>query len=148
MEFYTLNRIINLLESICNDHAQVSSFEFGEQYDISASQQEQYPLVWANVLPGSISEKTLFVNMEVMVMDIQRANQNNERDTLSDTLSIAQDIYAALSNPLYEDYFYIQRSVTLEPMREALPDVVNGWKMGLIFELAQTRDRCQIPAKN
>lgn len=148
MEFYTLNKIINLLESVCNDHAQVSSFEFGEEYDISASQQEAYPLVWANVLPGNISEKTLFVNMEVMVMDVQRANQNNERDTLSDTLSIAQDIYAAMSSPLYQDYFFIQKNVNLEPMREELPDLVNGWRMNLIFELAQTRDRCQIPTRN
>jgi hypothetical protein len=146
MQFYTLNQILNDLTTICNNHAQIKQFRFGEYSDISASEQQHYPLVWADVVPASIAEKTLLLNLVVRVMDIQKADAWNEQDTLSDTLSIAQDIYAALTNPIYEDYFYIQRNVTLNPMREALDDVVNGWEMNLVFELAQLRDRCQIPA--
>lgn len=145
MEFTTLNKIVSLLSEVCGAHAQVSSFYFGEEVDIAASQQEQYPLVWANVLTSNIAEKTLTINMEVMVMDIQRASQENELHTLSDTLSIAQDIYAAMTNPSYQDYYLLSQSVSLEPMREALPDLVNGWRMGLNFEIAQTINRCQIP---
>ena len=145
MQFYTLNQIINDLTTICSNHAQISQFEFGETFDISASEQQLYPLVWANVLTSTIGEKTLFVNMEILVMDIQKGDQSNERDTLSDTLSISQDIYAALTNPIYVDFFYVQPNIVLEPLREAYQDVVIGWKMTLIFELAQTRDRCQIP---
>lgn len=145
MEFTTLNKIVSLLSEVCAAHGQVSSFYFGEEVDIAASQQEQYPLVWANVLTSNIAEKTLTINMEVMVMDIQRASQENELHTLSDTLSIAQDIYAAMTNPAYQDYYLLSQSVSLEPMREALPDLVNGWRMGLNFEIAQTINRCQIP---
>lgn len=144
MQFYTLNQILNDLTTICANMAQVKSFNFGEVSDISASEQERYPLVWADVVSSSISENTLLLSMVIRVMDIQKADQTNERDTLSDTLSIAQDIYAELNNPSYGEYFLIQQNVALNPMREALPDMVNGWEMGIIFELAQTRDRCQI----
>jgi hypothetical protein len=145
MQFYTLNQILNNLTTICQNHAQVNGFNFGEVSDISASEQESYPLVWADVIQSSIVDKTLQINMLIKVMDIQKVDQTNERDTLSDTLSIAQDIYAALTNYIYEDYFLIQPNVSLTPIREGLPDLVDGWDMNVVFELVQLRDRCQIP---
>jgi hypothetical protein len=145
MQFYTLNQILNDLTTICANHAQVNSFNFGDVSDISASEQESYPLVWADVVSSSINENTLEISMNIMVMDIQKADATNERDTLSDCLSIAQDVYAELNDPSFGDYFLIQPNVSLTPMREALPDMVNGWEMNIIFELEQTRNRCQVP---
>ena len=146
MNFYTLNQLINLIEQISLSHAQVGSFGFGEESNIS-TQQEKYPLVWANVLTSNITDKTLTVNMSLLVCDIVRSNDNNERDTLSDCLSIAQDIYAALTNPLYGNDFELQYNSNIEPVREGLPDVVNGWRLTLAFDLMQNRNRCQIPTK-
>lgn len=147
MQFYTLNQILNDLTTICANHAQINSFNFGEVSDISASEQELYPLVWADVVSSNVNENTLELSMLIRVMDIQKADQTNERDTLSDCLSIAQDVYAELNDPIYQDYFLIQPNVQLVPMREALPDVVNGWEMTILFELQQTRNRCQVPNK-
>lgn len=147
MQFYTLNQIINLFETISQNHAQINGFNFGEESDISASEQEQYPLVWIDVVDSSIESNTLSLNMLVKVMDIQKDDQTNERDTLSDCLSIAQDVYSALCNPIYQDYFLLSFGTNLTPLREALPDKVNGWEMTLNFELMQERNRCQIPIK-
>jgi hypothetical protein len=147
MQFYTLNQIINLFETIAASHAQINGFNFGEASDISASEQEQYPLLWIDVVDSSIESNTLSLNMNVKVMDIQKDDQTNERDTLSDTLSIAQDVYSALTNPIYQDYFLLSFATNLVPLREALADKVNGWEMNLTFELAQERNRCQIPLK-
>ena len=147
MQFYTLNQIINLFETIATNHAQINGFNFGEASDISASEQEQYPLLWIDVIDSGIESNTLSLNMNVKVMDIQKDDQTNERDTLSDTLSIAQDVYSALTNPIYQDYFLLSFATNLVPLREALADKVNGWEMNLTFELAQERNRCQIPLK-
>ena len=147
MQFYTLNQIINLFETIATNHAQINGFNFGEVSDISASEQEQYPLLWIDVIDSSIDSNTLSLNMNVKVMDIQKDDQTNERDTLSDTLSISQDVYSALTNPIYQDYFLLSFATNLVPLREALADKVNGWEMNLTFELAQERNRCQIPLK-
>ena len=147
MEFYSLNQIINLIESISLNHAQVNGFNFGEASDISASEQEQYPLVWIDVIDSDIDSNTLNININMKVMDIQKDDQTNERDTLSDTLSISQDLYAALTNPLYQDYFMLSFATPLIPLREDMPDKVNGWELGLNFQLKQNRDRCQIPTK-
>jgi hypothetical protein len=147
MQFYTLNQIINLFETIATNHAQINGFNFGEASDISASEQEQYPLLWIDVIDSSIDSNTLSLNMNVKVMDIQKDDQTNERDTLSDCLSISQDVYSALTNPIYQDYFLLSFATNLVPLREALADKVNGWEMNLTFELAQERNRCQIPLK-
>jgi hypothetical protein len=147
MEFYSLNQIINLIETLATNHAQVNGFNFGEASDISASEQEQYPLVWIDVLDSQIDTNTLTINMSMKVLDIQKDDQANERDTLSDCLSIAQDMYASLTNPTYQDYFTIAYNTNLVVYREALADKVNGWEMNLQFELMQDRNRCQIPLK-
>ena len=147
MQFYTLNQIINLFEVIATNHAQINGFNFGEASDISASEQEQYPLLWIDVVDSAIDSNTLSLVMNVKVMDIQKDDQTNERDTLSDCLSIAQDVYSALCNPIYQDYFLLSFATNLVPLREALADKVNGWEMNLTFELMQERNRCQIPLK-
>ena len=147
MEFYSLNQIINLIQTLSYNHAQVNGFNFGEESDISASEQEQYPLVWIDVLDSSIDLNTLTVNMSMKVLDIQKDDQANERDTLSDTLSIAQDMYASLTNAQYQDYFQLATNTNLVVLREALADKVNGWEMNLQFQLMQNRNRCQIPLK-
>jgi hypothetical protein len=145
MVYTSLNQILNIVKSISQNHSQVNGYMFGEESDISASEQELYPLVWSNLLPSSISESTLTVNINLLVLDIQKADQSNEQDTLSDTFSICQDIWAALNSPAYYDRFVMQESVQLETIREGLPDLVNGWRMTLSFDLPQTQNRCQIP---
>ena len=103
--------------------------------------------LWIDVVDSAIDSNTLSLVMNVKVMDIQKDDQTNERDTLSDCLSIAQDVYSALTNPIYQDYFLLSFATNLVPLREALADKVNGWEMNLTFELAQERNRCQIPIK-
>jgi hypothetical protein len=146
MKYTTLNQIINQLEAVQQSHAQLNGFGFGEVFELS-TQQENYPLLWANVLTSNISEKTLTLNFGIMILDIVSDDSRNERDTMSDTLSISQDVIAMLENPTNDDNFLIGDSVTLEPLFEAFPDKVNGWLMTLSFELPFEANRCQVPLK-
>lgn len=146
MRFTTLNQIINKLEAIQQSHAQLNGFGFGETFEISTVQ-ENYPLMWANILTSSISGKTLSLALGILVLDIVSDDNRNEKDILSDTLSISQDIYALLADPANEDNFLASESVTLDPIFEGLPDKVNGWLMTVNVELAYESNRCQIPFK-
>jgi len=146
MKYTTLNQIINQLQAVQESHAQLNGFGFGEVFELS-TQQENYPLMWANVLTSNISEKTLTLNFGIMILDIVSDDSRNERDTLSDTLSISQDVIALLENPLNDDSFLVGDSVTLEPLFEVFPDKVNGWLMTLAFELPFEANRCQVPLK-
>jgi hypothetical protein len=146
MKYTTLNQIINQLEAVQQSHAQLNGFGFGEVFELS-TQQENYPLLWANVLTSNISEKTLTLNFGIMILDIVSDDSRNERDTMSDTLSISQDVIAMLENPTNDDSFLVGDSVTLEPLFEAFPDKVNGWLMTLSFELPFEANRCQVPLK-
>lgn len=146
MTFTTLNKILDILDLFCQQHAQVNEFGFGEISTVSEVQQE-YPLVWCDVSPSAIDQKTLQLNLSIYALDMQKDNMVNERDTISDTLSIAQDIFALFSNPEYQDNFILELSAQLDIVREGLPDKVNGWKMDIVLNLEQTHDRCQIPTK-
>jgi len=145
MKYTSINQILNIIKTISQNHSQVNGYMFGEESDISASEQEQYPLVWSNLLPSSISESTLTLNVNLLVLDIQKADQSNEQDTLSDTFSICQDIWAMLNSPTYYENYVLQESVQLETIREGLPDMVNGWRMSLAFDMPSTQNRCQVP---
>lgn len=147
MEFYTLNQILNLIETTANSHAQINGYNFGEDFEIAASEQEMYPLVWTDVKDSSIDSNSLRLTIDLKVLDIVKTDNNNEKDVLSDTLSIAQDIYALLTSYVYQDYFIVELASNLTPIREAYADIVNGWKMTLVFELMQDRNRCQVPTK-
>ena len=146
MRFTTLNQIINKLETIQQSHAQLNGFGFGETFEISTVQ-ENYPLMWANILTSSISGKTLSLALGVLILDIVSDDNRNEKDTLSDTLSISQDVYAMLADPANEDNFLAAESVTLDPICEGFPDKVNGWLRTVNVELAYESNRCQIPFK-
>ena len=146
MKYTTLNQLINQLQAVQESHAQLNGFGFGEVFELS-TQQENYPLMWANVLTSNISEKTLTLNFGIMILDIVSDDSRNERDTLSDTLSISQDVIALLENPLNDDNFLVGDSVTLEPLFEVFPDKVNGWLMTVAFELPFEANRCQVPLK-
>lgn len=146
MKYTTLNQIINQLQAVQQSHAQLNGFGFGEVFELS-TQQENYPLMWANVLTSNISEKTLTLNFGIMILDIVSDDSRNERDTLSDTLSISQDVIALLDNPINDDRFLVGDSVTLEPLFEVFPDKVNGWLITLAFELPFEANRCQVPLK-
>lgn len=146
MRFTTLNQVLNILRTICNDHAQINSFVFGHISEISASEQEKYPLVWCDVNDSQMSERMFTLNLSLHVLDIQRADGSNEVDVLSDTLSIGRDLIAALNNPIYQDYFNVQFDVNFGQVREGFPDVVDGWKLDIGLELMELNDRCQIPS--
>jgi len=147
MQFFTLNQIVNLFETISLNHAQINGFFFGSQDDISASQQEYYPLLWVDVIESNIDINTTNIVINCKIMDIAKDDQSNEKDSLSDCLSIAQDVYAYLNNPIYQDYYILDLSTNLTPIREGMADKVNGFQMDLTFHLIQERNRCQIPLK-
>jgi len=146
MKFTTLNQVINKLEQIQQDHAQLNGFGFGEDFELS-TQQENYPLMWVNVLSSTITDKTLSLGVGILILDIVADDNSNEKDILSDTLSICQDVYSMLQDPNNTDEFELVNTLTLNPLFEAFPDKVNGWLITLSFELPFEANRCQVPLK-
>jgi hypothetical protein len=148
MQFYTLNSLINQFRYVSQNHAQIKGFNFGRDAEIAASEQEKYPLLWIDVTDSNIEGTVMTVSILMKVIDIQQPDRDNEIENLSDMLSIGQDVYAAMSDPAYQDFFIIQYASSLTPIREAYTDLVNGWEMRLDFSFMQDRNRCQIPTND
>ena len=92
-----------------------------------------------------MSERMFTLNLSLYILDIQRVDNSNEIDVLSDTLSIGRDLIAALNNPTYQDYFNVTYDVNFGQVREGFPDIVDGWKLDIALDLMELNDRCQIP---
>lgn len=129
---------------MAQSHQQINSFAFGPDEEID-SEQTQYPLLQLWVTPSLIQEKTLMLNMSILVLDKMKQSEFNKNDTLSDTLSIARDIYALLNNPDFQDMFLIEYNVPVEPQYEAFSNNLNGWRLNFTLHMASLRDRCQVP---
>ncbi len=63
MKFITLNQVLNIIRTICNNHLQINSFVFGSITDISASEQEQYTMVWCDINDSQMSERMFTMNL-------------------------------------------------------------------------------------
>lgn len=129
---------------MAQSHQQINSFAFGPDDEIS-TETVQYPRLQLWVQPSSVLDKTFTLNMSILIIDRMKQDEYNKNDTLSDTLSIARDIYALLNNPDFQDLFLLEYNVPMEPVYEGLPENVNGWRLNFALNLASLRDRCQVP---
>lgn len=145
MNYYSLNQVVNLCEQIADAHKQINGFRFGEPYNV-ATITERYPLLWARVGSAAINGKTLSLNISLYIIDILSDDYSNEKDIMSDTLSIAQDVVAMLQDPALSGDLVIGENIILEPLFEELPDKVNGWRVDVPIELSYLSNRCQVPS--
>ena len=143
---YTLNQIIALLQTFANNHLQITSFGYGEDYDIEASGAKQAPLMWANVVNANRSKNELVISFKVVFLDLCEEDLTNENEILSDTLQTALDFIAEFQDSTYTNnglYFTTDNAIT--PVHESFDNAWSGWSVDFSFRQQYYNDYCQIP---
>lgn len=139
----TLNSFLKRLETFADNHKQINKFGFGLESDISA-EEEAYTLLWVDVDSVDYYEnyKTMYFTM--LIVDIQRDNQSNVKDTLNDNELITSDLVKYLMSSNFNDFeLNITNSAT--KVREVLPDVLNGWRLNCSINIITDNNLCDIP---
>lgn len=143
---YTINQIIKTFEDIASAHKQIADFGYGDIWEVGASREINYPVMWVNVQPASSNGKELTYKFNLIFMDLVKKDESNELEVLSDQILIALDVLSTLDNPANQDNFIMNRTSSFEPFTERFDDEVSGWSVSVEIRVPITYDRCQIPS--
>ena len=141
----TLNQVNELLEGIATAHQQINSYGIGDLWEIVANGAVTYPLMFTVVNQSNLNGKQLNLNISLLFMDLVHKDESNELDVSSDMLQIGTDVIAQLRSPIYEDWFLVGDSVSLDDFTERFNDEVTGWKVDLTLQISEQFNLCALP---
>jgi len=144
----TYNSFIDRInDEFASLHLQIQRFEEGFYDDLApfATKNELWPIMWlvpedVSFLENSVSS----YNIRVYFLDLLEKDESNERDVLSDQLSIARDF----TNWLREDTdnkFNLLTEPTLVPVKSVIMDFTAGWYCDMNIEVETEMSECTIP---
>lgn len=143
----SLNQIVNKLNLIQVNHAQLNSFHFGDPWELEASENLQYPVFVTALLPGSLSKGIQTTKLYLAVADLVQRGEENETEVLSDTQLILMDCYAQLWEYFEENNIELSRDATFSPFTEKWDNAVSGWQLEVDVRQFYSRDTCQVPLR-
>lgn len=143
---YTLNQLVAKLQSIANNHYQIKSFGYGDNWEIEAEGAKNAPVMWANCRSFSVDESSITYNFAILFMDLVNKGEENELEVLSDQALIATDVLALLDKEAESDNFRIVKSNTGEFFTERFDNEWAGVLLELSFEIQFTRNWCEVPS--
>lgn len=147
---FTLNQIIELLDSYATAHKQINTFQFGDPWEFAESGDVVYPAMFAVNGTANVEGKELFMNFTLIFadrIDTDSPSDVNTQETevLSDMLDVAQDILALLKDPANRDNFNLVGNAVLTPFTERFKDLTAGYAMDIRIKKPMLYNRCQVP---
>lgn len=149
----TYNQTLTVLQDIATRHFQLNTFGVGKNWEIGASEELIYPLLWVQPINALMERGTnegyaaMQINMELKVIDLVDKDEGNEDDVQSDTLQILQDIITEFtSHPFYTNSkFDLVGDLTFLPLDEVTDEQCNGWAVEVQMRTPYQNSFCGIP---
>ena len=149
----TYEEIIQLFETICNDHYQVN--EFSTSPDLTdlevgnKGNQEPavYPYVFLQPVPSRLEKGSMVYSFNMIVMDRVKRDQDKEVNTISDMIQIGQDIIAYFNLKVPRPDALIQLPTPITPFVEKFDGVVSGATFQINVQTPFNLNMCIAPYK-
>lgn len=153
--YYNYQQILSDLSQIAFHHEQINSFGFGDieqiTNDLETKVEPRYKRMY--VVPGeSIFQKNqITYKFSIIIMDRVEPDQNNQKDVMSDTLDIAQDIWTILYQSYQAQYgnfsWYINpdQDPEIVPFLEKFETNVGGWTLNISIVMPFDWSHCGLP---
>jgi hypothetical protein len=144
---WTYNSFIDEInDNFASLHLQIKRFEIGFYDDMSVyiTKNELWPIMW--IVPIDIIHLKNSVsqyNLRVYFLDLLDNDNSNERDVLSDQLSISRDFINWLR--LNEYSFDLLNDPTATPVKSIAMDYTAGWYVDVSLEVETEGSDCSIP---
>ena len=153
-----LKQIIEDLQSIANNHDQISSFGFGDltqiTMDIESKQEPEYVRMYVMPQPTTFDRSGIIYSLSITVMDKIVQDYSNQAEVMSDTLLILEDIFTILYQSYTSQYgnftidYEPQFGSVATPFLERFETIVGGWTMIVNIVQLHAYDRCVVPEQN
>lgn len=146
----TLNQVIKRLETLALAHRQINHFFIGNIDEFLNDQDVQYPAIFCEVKPGSVSKtmKRTVYNFTFYFLDllaISSESLRNEWEVKSDMMSVAQDYLAMMFYTEYQDSWYPTGENGMELHDFKLHDLCAGCSVNIGIGVRFSANRCQVP---
>lgn len=143
----TLNQTIEILKNFTSKHKQLNSFYFGDKWEVGASDNIQYPLLWCSLLDSSIVNNLVSYRFQIDISDKVNLDESNETHVLSDCQQIAFDLLNYLEQISDNEDIGITSSkdATLTDYTEDRDDMVSGWFFELTISSHIFNNSCNLP---
>lgn len=142
---YSLEEVINKLETFASRHKQVNSFTMKDPLELLNCSEELFPAILSVLQPATIQENYVFLNMDLYFCDLVHKDLSNEFIVISDQMLIAMDLRAYFNNEENDDKFIVTENSRLEPFYEKGNNELTGVKMSFQLRIFDKKDYCQIP---
>jgi len=144
----TYNSFIDRInDEFASLHLQIQRFEEGFYDDLGpfATENELWPIMWlvpedVTFLENSVSS----YNIRVYFLDLLEKDESNERDVLSDQLSIARDFTNWFRQDT-DNKFNLLTEPSLVPVKSVIMDYTAGWYCDMQIEVETEMSECTIP---
>ena len=141
----TYNLIVDFVKNFTDNHAQLNTFYSGKLWNFQ-SKVNLYPSLVMLPVSSNVAKGEAFVTFNIVIADILNKDRSNVDEIYSDTLQIAQDLFATLNNS-DEDFFIADSGFTLDPFEEAFDDVLAGWIATITIKFPFSGNICVLPIR-
>lgn len=146
----TLNQVIQRIKSLAESHKQIRSVTCGDIMELVQATSTLYPALNFDYSTGVIDwqNKQTFVSFQFQVLDlinVAEDTRTNEAEVLSDLLSIAQDMYAMISDYALQDDWTISEQVQIQFGKEKFQDMVGAVMFTIQISTDYDKNVCQVP---
>ena len=155
MSNITYKQIITYFSSIAYHHEQITSFGVGDYTqlvnDIQTKETRRYTAMYIVPQNVELNEYHIHFNFNVVIADQINEDLSNQRDVMSDTLQIAQDVWTifwqsytqeqgAFSNIIVGDW-----DASIEPFLEISETVLGGHTLHIKLSIPFDYTSCGLP---
>lgn len=142
----TLNQIKRVLVDWFENHGQITSVYYCDDFDFNAERNIRYKTVNIEYLNSSISDNLTNHNYKFVIADYVIGDSNEQQDEIhSDCLQIAEDFFTFLQN--YEDGFFFNKSSSITPFKNDTGDRTAGVVFNLAISTLRPQNWCNTPIK-
>jgi hypothetical protein len=143
----TLNQIKNVLVTWFENHGQITSVYYCDDFDFNAERNIRYKTVNIEYLNSAISNTTTNHNYKFVIADLVIGDSNDQQDEIhSDCLSIAEDFFTYLQNQDDEEFFF-NLSSSITPFKNDTGDRTAGIVFTLQISTIRRQNICDKPQK-
>ena len=149
----SLNKIIKVIEEICNAHAFAPSFGYGPTSDINADNQTIFPLVWvepteSRVINSDQGAKVAQLSLNLYALDRIDKGDSNFLDIHSDMMYLLQTIVGFIRESSFtrDQYITIDRQdQVFTPVTRETDENCNGFMLRLVLRMPDVYTPCNSP---
>jgi len=143
----TLNQTIEILKNFTSKHKQLNSFYFGDKWEVGASENIQYPLLWCSLQNVAMTDNVVERRFLIDISDKVNLDESNENHVLSDCEQIAFDLLNYLEQISDNENIglRISRNTQLTDYTEDRDDMVSGFFFEITLSSHIAGFSCDLP---